>query len=265
MWGKILGALFGMAILKIPGLFIGIFIGHLFDRAWQQRHRSWSGWSSSVNADEQAMFMFTTFATMGHLAKAKGVVTPSDIRQATELMQQLGLDTAQQKEAQLAFGQGKSSGYQFKPPLQRFFQHYQQRPDVLRLFMEFQFSSACADGQLSAEQWQLLQQVGLQLQFTARECEQMRNSCQAQSRFCHGQPGSAKALQDAYKVLAAEPSMTDIELKRCYRKLMAQHHPDKLMAQGVPTAMLEVAKRRTQELQAAYELIKQQRAVKTSR
>lgn len=265
MWGKILGALFGMAILKIPGLFIGVFIGHMFDRAWRQRYSGKIDWSASVSADEQAMFMFTTFATMGHVAKAKGVVTPMDIRQASHLMQQLGLDTAQQKEAQLAFGQGKSSNYQITPPLQRFYQHYQKRPDVLRLFMEFQVSSACVNGRLSNDQWLLLQQVGQLLHFSARECEQMLNSCQAQSRFSHGQPSAAKALQDAYQVLSAQPSMTDIELKRCYRKLMAQHHPDKLMAQGVPAAMLEVAKRRTQELQAAYELIKQQRTDKPSR
>ena len=54
-------------------------------------------------------------------------------------------------------------------------------------------------------------------------------------------------------------SASDAVLKKAYRKLMAQHHPDKLMAQGVPADMLEVAKRRTQDIQAAYELIKQQR------
>ena len=56
--------------------------------------------------------------------------------------------------------------------------------------------------------------------------------------------------------------VSDTALKKAYRKLMAQHHPDKLMAQGVPAEMLDVAKKRTQDIQAAYELVRQQRSGK---
>jgi len=80
----------------------------------------------------------------------------------------------------------------------------------------------------------------------------------AQQRFNqrNTQRPAANAVQDAYKVLGVSSDCNDKELKRAYRKLMAQHHPDKLMAKGVPLAMLDVAKRRTQEIQAAYELLK---------
>jgi DnaJ like chaperone protein len=36
---------------------------------------------------------------------------------------------------------------------------------------------------------------------------------------------------------------------------MSQHHPDKLMAKGLPPEMMESAKQKTQEIQAAYDLI----------
>ena len=53
--------------------------------------------------------------------------------------------------------------------------------------------------------------------------------------------------------------MDDKALKRAYRKLMSENHPDKLIAQGVPEDMIKLATERSQEIQAAYEMIKKSR------
>lgn len=60
-------------------------------------------------------------------------------------------------------------------------------------------------------------------------------------------------------MLGVEESASDAELKKAYRRLMSQHHPDKLVAKGLPEEMMRIAKEKTQEIQAAYDLIKQQR------
>ena len=39
---------------------------------------------------------------------------------------------------------------------------------------------------------------------------------------------------------------------------MSQHHPDKLIAKGLPPAMMDAAKEKTQDIQAAYDLISKQ-------
>jgi DnaJ like chaperone protein len=59
-----------------------------------------------------------------------------------------------------------------------------------------------------------------------------------------------------------QASDTDQQIKRAYRKLMSQHHPDKLMGQGVPEDMIQVATEKAKEIQLAYDLIKQQRGIK---
>ena len=61
-------------------------------------------------------------------------------------------------------------------------------------------------------------------------------------------------------MLGVEPDSTEAEVKKAYRRLMSQHHPDKLVAKGLPEEMMKLAKEKTQEISAAYELIKEARA-----
>lgn len=264
VWGKILGALFGIALFKLPGLLLGVVVGHLIDQMFQRKLANWEGLQSVFGQDdEQALFMYSSFAAMGHLAKATGVVTKAHISEATHFMQQLGLNAQQQKEAQAAFRDGKAVNFPFRAQITEFYQRYKRRPDVLQLFLEIQLSIACVDGRISADQHQLLIQVAECLHISRSTLAQLLLAYQAQSRFKQGQaPGKEQgpSLLAAYQMLGCTPEIADKELKRAYRKLMSQHHPDKLMAQGVPAAMLEVAKRRTQDIQAAYEQIKQARA-----
>ena len=74
-----------------------------------------------------------------------------------------------------------------------------------------------------------------------------------------GTVDTANRLTDAYKILGVNSDSSETQLKKAYKKLMAQHHPDKLMSQGLPPELMDVAKQKTQDIQAAYELIRKQR------
>ena len=73
---------------------------------------------------------------------------------------------------------------------------------------------------------------------------------------------SKLTIDDAYVILGADKSLTDKELKRAYRRLLAQHHPDKLVAKGLPDEMIKLANDKTQEIISAYELIKKHRGMR---
>ncbi|MDX1563619.1 MAG: DnaJ domain-containing protein, partial [Gammaproteobacteria bacterium] len=74
-----------------------------------------------------------------------------------------------------------------------------------------------------------------------------------------GAPPSASSLEDAYTALGVSANASDSEVKRAYRRLMSQNHPDKLAAKGLPESMRQVAEERTREINVAYELIKETR------
>jgi DnaJ like chaperone protein len=63
-------------------------------------------------------------------------------------------------------------------------------------------------------------------------------------------------------ILGVDKSLTDKELKRAYRRLLAQHHPDKLVSKGLPEEMIKIANEKTQKIISSYELIKKHRGMR---
>ena len=77
-----------------------------------------------------------------------------------------------------------------------------------------------------------------------------------------GQANPASQLEDAYIALGIESGVSDKDLKRAYRKLMSEHHPDKLIAKGVPEDMVRIATEKAQDIQVAYDMVKKSRGLK---
>jgi DnaJ like chaperone protein len=253
MWaGKVLGALFGMMSGGPVGLLIGAFIGHFFDRAVTRVTLGHQPGLGQI----QATFFQTTFKVMGHLAKADGVVSESEIEQARHVMAQMRLNDTQKQEAIKLFSAGKVAGFDIAPELQKL-RASANSSSLILMFMEIQISVAIADGEISDPERNVLITICQALGVSTSELNTLIQRLNASSRQS-SQP-SEHSLKDAYEVLGVAKGDTDAVVKRAYRKLISEHHPDKLVAQGLPEEMMVLATEKSQQIQAAYDDIKQSR------
>lgn len=271
-FGKLIGGLLGFFTFGFLGALMGVVAGHFFDKGVGQA----MGFDYGANRERlQRLFFETTFTIMGSLAKADGRISEEEISQAEALMGQLGLTAEHRKEAIELFKQGAKAEFQLEPAIARFIDEGGRQQNLPILLLEFLFSIALADGELHPAERDMLSRCAQYLGIGSRQFEQLMAMLSAQQQF-HGRqsyrqhsssggyqqhrpPPRANDLENAYKALGVNSTDSDRDIKKAYRKLMSQHHPDKLIAQGVPEDMMKVATEKAQDIQAAYDLIKESR------
>lgn len=264
-YGKIGGGILGLIVTggNPFGAAIGVFIGHQFDRGLSLGDIGGGG--QFGHAERQQIFFATTFRVMGALAKADGRVSEEEIQAARSVMHQMQLRPEDVRRAIGLFNEGKQPGADIDGQVQRFRQACGNQAQLVRTFLEVQFEIVLAKGNVTAAERALLWRVADILGVGRVELAQLEAVLRAQRHFRREAPDRRQpgiALGDAYKALGIESDASDKEVKTAYRRLMNQHHPDKLVAKGLPESMLEVAKERTREIRAAYELIKERRGIK---
>lgn len=281
IWGKVLGTLFGFAAGKFFGAILGFIVGHMFDRGYSRDFNQMGGFSRFFTSQDalqsQAIFFHALFSVMGHVAKADGKVTESEIAIATDLMNKMNLQGDTRSEAQQAFREGKSADFPLQDILKEFKYSCHNRRDIMQVFMEILIQAAFADGRIDQNEQRVLEKVAAALGFRQHELLYLVSMYEAELRFrqhARGQSNRSRqqgqqqgyspqeSLKDACKILGVSEKDDGKTIKKAYRKLMAEHHPDKLVAKGLPKQALEIAKNKTQDIQAAYEILKQQKGFK---
>ncbi len=259
-WGKVLGGAFGFMLGGPLGALLGAVVGHNLDLGIARLPEG------EVDEGEkervQAAFFTATFSVMGHIAKADGRVSEDEIDMARAVMRQMELDDAMRRTAIDLFTQGKSAEFQLDAVLEQFRRECHRRRTLIRLFIEIQLQAAYADGRLDPVEDRLLRHICRKLHFPQSEYERLEEMIRAEIH--QGGAGRATAregpkLPDAYALLNVDPGASDQEVKRAYRRLLSQHHPDKLVAKGLPEEMMKVAAQKTHEIRQAYERIKKER------
>ncbi|WP_290525050.1 co-chaperone DjlA [Alcanivorax sp.] len=269
--GKIILGLLGMLVGGPVGLGIGLLIGHMLDRGAEQvrSFNPFRPYGPGEQASVHKALFDTVFAVMGHLAKADGRVSEDEIAQARAVMDRMQLDDEQRKAAIGLFNEGKAADFPLEATIQRFAASVRHRKQLILVFLEILLQIALADGTLHKEEEAILLKVAEGLGVPPQQFRQILNMLLAQAQFSTGAGAgghqqrtagpSRPSLSQAFQVLGVSESASNQEIKKAYRKLMSEHHPDKLSARGVPDEMIRLATEKTAEISKAYEMIKEHR------
>lgn len=266
--GRGICAAFGWVAFGPIGAVVGFIIGYFFDRA---RATFRAVFDPETRQQIEVTLFNSVFPLMGCMAKADGRVTEDEIHAAEGLMTRMRLTPDMRQEAIRLFKEGSAADYDLHSTLAKFMSVCGAFPDIKQILLVYLISMAIADGHLHDAEIGMLRKVGQQLGYSEDAFEHLLRMSQAQGHFRGagggqgGYQGYAQSqspqeeLALAYEAIGVSESSTDAEVKKAYRKLMSQYHPDKLMGQGVPDEMIKVATERTQEVQTAYDMIKESR------
>lgn len=267
-------AILGYVIYGFWGALIGLFFGSWLTHRFKRSNAGLFGINPKRREKRQTAFINTVFMLMGKLAKADGRISEAEIAQVEAFMVQLEMTAERRKAAIALFKQGAQPDFSVDKTIKSFLASCGDAANLKQLMVMYLLGSALADGKIVAAEQSLLKDIALKLGFSEGSFQQLLQMIQAQSQFAGGQYQSggsgqgysstqtaANSLSSAYQALGVDRDVTDASLKKTYRKLIREFHPDRLMGQGLPEDMIKVATERSKEIQAAYDLIKKSRGL----
>lgn len=275
--GVFFGAVIGLLVTRgrVFGAVCGALVGLWFDL---KSGRPGAAHGARAAQAVSEVFFRATFLLMGHVAKSDGRVSEAEIGAARGIMHALGLGAREVALAIEYFTAGKSAGFDVHACVEELHAAFGLRPDLARAFMDLQLRAAVAGNGLPEPARALLTRVAERLGVSRLEFSYMEAAARAR-RSAHaggaggaggagntggaGRTGSATPpLAECYAELEANERMSDREITKAYRRQMSRHHPDKLVANGLPESMMQVAKEKTQRIQEAYEVIRAARGMR---
>lgn len=265
-WGTLLGIIFSIWIdAGFLGIVLGLIIGHIIDSRYVHKYNRFF----FINQhDRKRLFFRRTFQVMGHLSKSKGRVTEEDIQIASSFINSLQLNRELRIAAQKAFFEGKQSSFSLEEALHQLRSICRGRADLIHIFLKIQFRIALADNMLHPNEREILHIISEAMGVMPLQFDQFCNRMKDQNKFGRGQDHGCHqknfglGLSGAYNLLGVTSLDDILTIKRAYRKLMNAYHPDKLVSKDLSPKKIKIAKKKAQDIQAAYDLIKQERNFK---
>lgn len=264
--GTLIGAVLGMWLThNLLGALVGGALGFMFDASRQQQRR---------RAPAQGGYIAPLFALIGAVAKADGRVSEQEIAIAERLMARMGLDQNDRRIAIEAFNEGKQPEFNAAAVIDELRQWVGHRRDHAFPVIDVVIETVLAEGSPSPEKMAILRQLAFALRVSDMELMALmamkgyawNAGTGGRSHGGHGGGGGYVPPQrstqgpDPYAILGIQRDADDRAIKRAYRKLISEHHPDRLG--DLPDDMRRRAESRASEINAAYERIKAERGFK---
>lgn len=267
MIGKLLGGILGLMSGGWLGALLGVYIGHWLDRSFLGGNLS-GGILGGRNADQDAILTHC-FELLGAVCKADGVVTQVEIDAAESLLRKLRIEGDRRQVMIRAFNRGKAADFDVDAATASLRRLCRGRMLWMRLALEIVLTGALADGKLESAEQAMLRRIATGLGMRPADFDALLGLMTGGARGAwagaqgggHSAPPSRDRLQEAYAALGVKAEDSDADVRKAYRRLMSQHHPDKLAARDLPEALKAQAEERVRHIRSAWDLIKDARGL----
>lgn len=247
--GKLIGGTIGFAMAGPLGAIAGATLGHAFDAGGQTYYTTER---ARLSAGEEAQFTFfvAAFSMLAKLAKADGRVSKEEIDAVENFMvYDLNLNPESKRLATNIFHTAIDSPDNFNAFAGQFYSQFRSQYQMLDLMIDILLRVSVADGTLSPNEEKLILSAVRIFNFNNDKYRKLKS----------------KYIQDVekyYAVLGCNRNDSNEHIKKQYRKLVSDYHPDKIVSKGLPEEFAKFASDKFREIQSAYEVIKKEKAIR---
>ena len=234
IWGKIIGSTTGFALGGPIGALLGGAAGHALDKFKTKQKLP------EELALKQIGFTVGVIVLSAKMAKADGKVTKSEIK---AFKQKINVPHNEIKNVARLWDQAKKTTDGFEDYAKQISSLLEKNSSVLEELLNLLVIIAEADGKITNLEKIYLKEVSNIFGFSEQDFE----------RIC-----SSKLDEhiDPYQTLGVLKDTPLEEIKNKWKTLAMKHHPDKLVAQGIPQDIIETNTYRLKEINNAWDLIK---------
>ena len=250
--GKMIGGTIGFALGGPIGAVAGAAFGHTFvDKKEDAYLKSIPGGQDGLSANEEAQLIFFTaaFSMLAKICKADGQISEKEIDAVEAFMaRDLQLDQEGQQTAKRIFRQAIDSPEHFEAFALQFYQVFRAQPNIIELMVDVLLRVSSADGHISVEEESMLLSATRIFHYSATDFSRLK------SKY-------VRKTNKYYAVLKLDETASNEEIKKQYRTLVTEYHPDKIESKGLPEEFTKFASDKFREIQEAYEHIKKERGL----
>ena len=240
IWGKIIGGTTGFALGGPLGAIIGIIIGGSFDRS----ARKLSSSNQISQQQKQNVFALCIIVLSAKIAKADGQVTKEEIYTFKE---KFNIQAEEMSEVSKIFNEAKKSSFGFKNIADQVGNLFSDNKVLLEQLLNNLFYIAEADGLTSINELEVLRSISQSFHFNETDFQ----------RIFHSRLNNKES--DPYKILGVTREDSDNNIRKKWIELSKEHHPDYLIAKGMPKEFIKEANKELSSINLAYDKIKELR------
>jgi len=241
IWGRLLGGAAGFALGGPIGAILGVMAGSAFDRKKQSKFNF-----SQISQDQkQQIFTISFIVLSAKLAKSDGQVTDDEVQAFKE---KFNVPKSELSKVGKIFNEAKKDVYGYKQIADQVGLVFANDRILLEEMLNNLFFIAASDGQISLKEIELLRSISQSFSFDENTFQRIF------------QMNLKDNTSDPYKVLNVQREDSDQEIRKKWIQLNKEHHPDNLIAKGMPKEFIEQSNKELAAINLAYDKIKEIRA-----